>query len=66
MLCIRNGGEMTKEEHQERHEILHKRLDELLADYILYSKGSTSHTIFDLVKWSYQQTQIPDHKPRTP
>lgn len=48
----------TKEEHRERHIILHKMLDELLADYIMETKKTLSETsILQLMKWSYEQTK---------
>lgn len=50
--------ELNKEEHRGRHIILHKMLDELLADYIKETKKTLSETsIFQLMKWSYEQTK---------
>ena len=52
---------MTEEEHKNRHEELHKALDELFADFIAHGGGRTTNTIMDLIDWSYIQTQKPDH-----
>jgi hypothetical protein len=46
---------MTHEEHEKRHDELHKYLDELLADYITHGNGRSTHSIFDLLNWSYGQ-----------
>jgi hypothetical protein len=54
---------MTNLEHIQRHEELHKAFDELLADYLLYSEKLPSEiTVFELMKWSYIQTQEPADK----
>ena len=50
-----------KVSHRARHIELHKSLDELFADYITHGSGCTSHTILDLINWSYKQTDVPDH-----
>jgi hypothetical protein len=51
---------MTNEQHKNIHIELHKKLDELVADYIAQTGGLPSrHTIFDLMKWSHEQTQLP-------
>lgn len=52
---------MTEEQHKEMHVELHKKLDELLADYIRNAEGSADNTIWELIQWSYKQTQNPDH-----
>lgn len=53
----------TKEEHISRHIMLHKKLDELVADYLaetgLTASGSS---ILDLLKWSDNQTIEPSDK----
>ena len=52
---------MDAETHRLRHVLLHKHLDELFADFILKTGGRSTSTIFDLIKWSHQQTIKPDH-----
>ena len=54
------GKEMTKKEHKERHELLHKYLDELVADMIARTKMRPSQmTVFELMNWSFKQTLDP-------
>lgn len=57
---------MTTKEHKERHEYLHKRLDELAADYMRHNPGKllSTTTVMELVQWSYQQTQKPTPLPK--
>ncbi len=53
---------MTHEEHRQRHLVLHQMFDELLADYARHHPGPgalLTHTLDDLMTWSYQQTQDP-------
>lgn len=53
---------MTPEEHKERHILLHKMLDELLADYIGHNteqKSFLKMPLEDLLDWSHQQTIEP-------
>jgi len=51
---------MTRDEHIERHILLHRCLDELLADYLLQTDQLASDvTVMDLMQWSYQQTIDP-------
>jgi hypothetical protein len=46
------------EEHRKIHIELHKKLDELLADFINETKKLPSKTtIMELMEWSYKQTQ---------
>ena len=52
---------LEENEHKDRHLILHKMLDELVADYISQSGRSLSSTIMDLIYWSFDQTQNPTH-----
>ncbi len=48
-------------EHKQRHIELHKHLDELIADYIIHTKGLPSkNTILDLINWSFSQTINPN------
>lgn len=57
--------EMTEEEHRQRHQVLHRALDELLADFILHtSEPPLRRPILDLVEWSHQQTIQPSVKER--
>lgn len=52
---------MDKIKHKKQHQELHKALDELAADYIIYTKKSLRDTnILELMEWSYQQTQSPE------
>lgn len=48
-------------DHRERHVMLHRYLDELLADYLTHNRTALpSHTpISDLMTWSHQQTIEP-------
>lgn len=51
---------MTQEKHKERHLILHKELDELVADFISHTdKLPSTSTIMDLMTWSFEQTKNP-------
>lgn len=50
----------TREEHIARHKELHKALDELVADWIVHTKGRPNEgTIMDLIVWSHTQTKNP-------
>lgn len=55
---------MTPQEHKERHQMLHRYLDELVADWITHTQKRPSQaTVLELMKWSAQQTQNPtDHE----
>lgn len=51
---------MTNEEHREIHLMLHRHFDELLADFIQQTgKLPSRTTIFELMKWSHEQTINP-------
>lgn len=52
---------MDKEEHKARHQLLHRELDELVADFIRHTKGTapSQTSIMELMKWSHQQTINP-------
>jgi hypothetical protein len=51
---------LTHEEHIERHKILHKEIDELIADYINCTKRHLSDTnLIQFITWSYEQTINP-------
>ena len=54
---------MNKKEHRLKHVALHQALDELLADYLLITgKMLSNSTIYDVMKWSNQQTIKPTRK----
>jgi hypothetical protein len=51
---------MTLEEHKARHVELHKKFDELLADFIYHTGAMPStSTLKELIDWSYDQTINP-------
>ncbi len=51
---------MSPRDHKARHTMLHRRLDELLADWIRHNdKGPSQATVLELVQWSYKQTLNP-------
>lgn len=52
---------MNKEEHKARHQLLHKELDELVADFISHNKDvyPSRTSIMELMEWSYIQTTNP-------
>lgn len=53
------------EEHVERHKMLHKYFDELLADFIGQTKKLPSETtVSELCEWSSEQTKNPVGKYR--
>lgn len=50
----------ANDEHKARHVELHKKLDELLADFIGHTGKTPSHTtIMELLTWSFEQTNQP-------
>ena len=56
---------MTHEEHKQKHIELHKKLDEILADFITNSEFTSPYImrpIIDLLNWSYRQTIELTHK----
>lgn len=54
---------MTNEEHKERHVELHRKLDELLADFIEQTGKRVSATsLLELLQWSFEQTKNPTEK----
>jgi len=54
---------MTKEKHIKVHEILHKNLDELVADFIDCTGNLPSKTtIMELMMWSGKQLTEPDNR----
>ena len=51
---------MTLKEHRKIHVELHRVLDDLIADWIRDTKFlPNQHTVFELMKWSYNQTLHP-------
>lgn len=51
---------MTREEHIERHKLLHAHFDELIADWIGHTEKLPSETsVRELMQWSYEQTLNP-------
>jgi hypothetical protein len=53
----------THEQHINRHKLLHKHLDELVADFITESGGLPSKTtVSELIKWSHEQTFNPSDR----
>lgn len=51
---------MTLEEHKQRHKELHEKFDELLADFIIKTgKRPSETTVYELLKWSHEQTENP-------
>jgi hypothetical protein len=55
--------ELTAVEHRERHQMLHRALDELLADFIDQTEAPVlARPIEDLIKWSHRQTIQPTVK----
>jgi hypothetical protein len=54
---------ITYDQHKQIHKELHRSFDELLADYLLYSKKLPSEiSVFELMKWSYHQTIDPQEE----
>jgi len=47
--------------HLERHQQLHRSLDELVADWLSHNrdKRPSSSTVLELMQWSHMQTQLP-------
>lgn len=51
---------MKKKEHIKIHKELHKKLDELVANFISHTSALPSKTtIMELIHWSYKQTLNP-------
>ena len=56
---------MSKDEHIQRHKMLHQMLDELLADFLRHTnceKLPSCTTIEELMVWSSKQTVDPDEE----
>lgn len=55
-----NNVNLTFKEHKARHELLHRHLDELIADWISQTTALPSKaSVLDLMEWSHQQTIAP-------
>jgi hypothetical protein len=56
---------MTELEHRERHKMLHRNMDELVADYLMVAcpqpsvRGPATITLMELMVWSHRQTEHP-------
>jgi hypothetical protein len=51
---------MNEKEHLKRHQLLHKELDELIADFIQETgKLPSKTTLMELITWSHEQTIKP-------
>ena len=52
--------------HLKRHQILHKALDELIAEFIMHGGGKINEsTVYNLMEWSAKQLDGPDHPIRS-
>ncbi len=52
-------SQLSLKEHIERHQELHEKLVELLADFTDQTDGGMSSTILELIEWSFEQTKRP-------
>jgi hypothetical protein len=52
---------MTQPEHRERHKLLHRMMDELVADYLSHVPRAlpSETTLMQLMEWSHAQTINP-------
>jgi len=51
---------MTPEQHKLAHIELHRKLDELIGDWIYHTKSLPDNcSVLALLAWSYSQTQNP-------
>lgn len=56
----RDQAAIDREEHRQRHIVLHNMLNELIADFIAQTgKLPSKTTIPDLARWSNEQTIHP-------
>jgi len=54
---------VMKAGHIKTHKLLHKCLDELVADWITHTEGRPSaNTVLDLMTWSCTQLEDPTEK----
>lgn len=57
----------SEEVHRERHVLLHRSLDELLADWITHTgKTPSGDTVMEFLQWSHLQTEHPTPNPGNP
>lgn len=62
-IAITMREEEKRKYHIERHIMLHKYLDELIADYIYHAGKLFSETnLLEIMEWSYQQIINPSEK----
>lgn len=52
---------ISEQEHRKAHVELHRKLDELVADYLLHNPGKlpSTTTLMELMQWSHGQTTHP-------
>lgn len=51
---------MENKKHKQIHVDLHRKLDELVGDFIVHTDALPSQTkLMELMTWSYEQTQNP-------
>ena len=56
---------MKRATHRDRHVMLYRYLDELVADFIGDTGKLSSHTsIYELMMWAFEQTKKPTEKTR--
>lgn len=54
---MRRKFNMDEKEHKEKHKLLHKYLDELVADFVQNTNKIPSETsVMELMEWSHKQT----------
>ena len=52
--------DLSPDEHRRVHVVLHKHLDELVADWCMHTgKRFSETTLVDFMKWSHEQTIEP-------
>jgi hypothetical protein len=56
--------QLSLEEHQKRHVLLHGAFDELVADFLEHhrEKMPSTTTVMELMQWSHRQTQEPTER----
>lgn len=61
LLKLTNEPTSREEEHRIIHVELHKKLDELVADFISHNENvlPSQTSILELIQWSHQQTMKP-------
>jgi hypothetical protein len=54
---LKKDLEVLENIHKDRHKLLHKEFDELVADFIQNTNKLPSKTkVIELMKWSFEQT----------